>query len=51
MPSKHASLLAFLILILVNGKSFAALSAEEKDSLSHRGNALRKLRDQLKEII
>ena len=36
---------------LVNGKSFAALSAEEKDSLSHRGNALRKLRDQLKEII
>ena len=36
---------------LVNGKSFAALSAEEKDSLSHRGNALRKLRDQLKDII
>ena len=36
---------------LVNGKSFASLSSEEKDSLSHRGNALRKLRDTLKDKI
>lgn len=31
----------------VNGVSFAELSADEKDRLSHRGNALRKLRDAL----
>ena len=31
----------------VNGKSFASLTAEEKDSLSHRGNALRLLYDEL----
>lgn len=36
---------------LVNGKSFASLSAEEKDRLSHRGNALRKLRDELKNYL
>ena len=28
---------------LVNGKSFAQLSAAEKDGISHRGNALKKL--------
>lgn len=32
---------------LVNGKSFAELSAEEKDSISHRGRALKKLAEQL----
>lgn len=32
----------------VNGRSFASLSDEEKDKYSHRGNALRKLRDKLK---
>ena len=31
----------------VNGKSFASLTAEEKDSLTHRGNALRLLYDEL----
>ena len=31
----------------VNGVSFAELTAEQKDSLSHRGNALRMLRDRL----
>ena len=31
----------------VNGRSFASLSPEEKDKLSHRGNALRLLRDEL----
>ncbi|MBR1533404.1 MAG: RdgB/HAM1 family non-canonical purine NTP pyrophosphatase [Ruminococcus sp.] len=31
----------------VNGKSFASLSSEEKDRLSHRGNALRMLYDEL----
>lgn len=31
----------------VNGVSFASLSGEEKDRLSHRGNALRMLRDAL----
>ena len=31
----------------VNGVSFASLSGQEKDKYSHRGNALRKLRDAL----
>lgn len=31
----------------VNGRSFASLSAEEKDERSHRGNALRMLREKL----
>lgn len=31
----------------VDGRSFATLSSEEKDALSHRGNALRKLYDKL----
>lgn len=38
-------------IFLVNNKSFASLSDEEKDALSHRGNALRKLRDTLKETL
>lgn len=36
---------------LSDGKSFASLSSEEKDRLSHRGSALRKLREKLKEKI
>ncbi len=32
----------------VNGKSYAELTAEEKDAISHRGQALRKLRTELK---
>ena len=32
---------------LKDGVSFAELTAEQKDSLSHRGNALRMLRDEL----
>ena len=32
---------------VVDGKSFASLTAEEKDRYSHRGNALRALRDAL----
>jgi len=32
---------------LVNGICFASLSGEEKDRLSHRGQALRKLKDKL----
>ena len=31
----------------VDGRSFASLSSEEKDRCSHRGNALRKLREAL----
>ncbi len=31
----------------VGGRSFATLTSEEKDRLSHRGNALRKLYDEL----
>lgn len=34
-----------------NGKSFAELTAEEKDKLSHRGKALRLLYDKLKTVI
>ena len=33
---------------VVDGRSFASLSGEEKDKYSHRGNALRLLRDKLK---
>ncbi len=36
---------------MVGDKSFAQLSAEEKDAVSHRGNSLRKLSEKLKEII
>ena len=32
---------------ICNGKSYAQLTAEEKDALSHRGNALRKLKAEL----
>ena len=31
------------------GKTFAEMSDEEKNSLSHRGNAIRNLKEQLKE--
>lgn len=34
-------------LFLVEGGSFATISGEEKDRISHRGNALRKLRELL----
>jgi XTP/dITP diphosphohydrolase len=34
-------------LFLVDGRSYSALSAEEKDAVSHRGRALRVLRDKL----
>lgn len=36
-------------LFYVNGKSYGELSAEEKDRISHRGNALRMLCQKLKE--
>lgn len=36
---------------MVNGKSFGETSPEEKDSLSHRGKALRKLFEELEKII
>ena len=36
-------------LFLVDGKSFGKYTAEEKDRISHRGNALRKLVDKLKQ--
>ena len=36
---------------MVGERSFAQLSAEEKDAISHRGNSLRKLSEKLKEII
>lgn len=37
------------VFYLENGKTFAELTAEEKDSYSHRGNALRKFYTLLKE--
>ena len=36
---------------MVGDRSFAELSATEKDAISHRGNSLRKLSEKLKEII
>ncbi len=38
-------------LFIVNGRSFGKYTAEEKDAISHRGNALRKLKDELEKII
>lgn len=38
-------------LFLINGKSFGKYTAEEKDKISHRGNALRKLTEELEKII
>ena len=36
---------------MVGDRSFAQLSAEEKDSISHRGNSLRALKEKLSEIL
>lgn len=38
-------------LFLVNGKAFGRYTAEEKDKISHRGNALRKLTKELEKFI
>lgn len=38
-------------LFIVNGKSFGRYSAEEKDKISHRGNALRLLKNELEKIL
>ena len=38
-------------LILVDGKAFGRYTAEEKDKISHRGNALRLLTKELEKII
>ena len=38
-------------IFFVGEKSFAQLSAEEKDEISHRGNSLRALKEKLSEII
>ena len=37
-------------LFMVNGKSFAEMSAEEKDKLSHRGKALNLLLEKLRDL-
>lgn len=39
------------VFVVEGGKTFAELSAEEKDAVSHRGNALRKLKTALKEAL
>ncbi len=38
-------------LFLVDGRAFGRYTAEEKDKISHRGNALRLLTKELKEVI
>ncbi len=38
-------------LFLVGGKAFGRYTAEEKDKISHRGNALRALAEELKKIL
>jgi XTP/dITP diphosphohydrolase len=38
-------------LFLVNGKAFGRYTADEKDEISHRGNALRKLTSELEKIL
>lgn len=36
---------------ICNGKNFAELSAEEKDAVSHRGQALKKLKEELEKYL
>lgn len=38
-------------IFLYEGKSFGTFTAEEKDKVSHRGNALRMMRDELKKYL
>ncbi len=38
-------------LFVINGKAFGRYTAEEKDKISHRGNALRLLKKELEKII
>lgn len=38
-------------LFLVDGRAFGRYTAEEKDRISHRGNALRKLTEELEKIL
>lgn len=38
-------------IFMYNGKSYAQLTDEEKDAVSHRGNALRKLQSELKKYL
>ena len=38
-------------LFIVNGRSFGNYTAEEKDKISHRGKALRKLAEELEKIL
>ena len=39
------------VFVTQSGKTFAELSPQEKDAISHRGIALRKLADQLKQVL
>lgn len=39
------------VFVTKNGKTFAELTPEEKDAVSHRGIALRKLAEQLKQVL
>ena len=38
-------------LFIINGRTFGRYSAEEKDKISHRGNALRKLKEELEKTL
>ena len=38
-------------LFIINGRAFGRYTAEEKDKISHRGNALRKLTEELKKVL
>ena len=39
------------VVVVEGGKTFAELTAEEKDAVSHRGAALRKLKATLRETL
>lgn len=38
-------------LFIINGRAFGRYTAEEKDKISHRGNALRKLTEELEKVL
>lgn len=39
------------VFVTESGKTFAELTPQEKDAVSHRGIALRKLAEQLKQVL
>ena len=48
---KETEIMAYDPLFIIGGKTFGRYTAEEKDKISHRGNALRALKNELEKVI